>query len=59
MSTFTLSRPMHRPAAGRVDAVPAQRPTSAPWLVMLADWAERQPRHRRLGGWTLLARAAR
>jgi hypothetical protein len=32
-------------------ATPTRRP-QADWLQKLAAWADRQPRHRRLGSWT-------
>jgi hypothetical protein len=43
MSTIAITLPSRRPPA----------PLEA-WLTRLAAWAERQPRHRRMGVWTAL-----
>ncbi len=43
MSTIAITLPS-RPPTWSLDA----------WLARLAAWAERQPRHRRLGAWAAL-----
>lgn len=47
-----LGRPEAAPARLPIDAVPAVAPRRG-WIERLAIWADRQPRHRRLGSWTL------
>lgn len=51
MTTLHLARPL-LPLRAKQQPVPALWRSPAAWLVRLAAWAERQPRHRHLGSWT-------
>jgi hypothetical protein len=46
------ARPM-RPLFMPVSQTPVAQNVRVDWLTRLADWAERQPQHHRLGCWTL------